>query len=67
MHYIALKSTMGEAIKDMFHDCHFELQEHMRNPIVIHAVMMGDIMYLQQALNSDNQIQGKLSKQSSRK
>jgi hypothetical protein len=50
VHYIALKSTMGETIKDMFHDCHLELQEGLRNPIAFHAVMMGGIMYLQQAL-----------------
>ncbi len=35
---------------DLFHDSHLELQEHMRNPIAFHAEMMGDIMYLNQAL-----------------
>ncbi len=36
--------------EDLFHDGHLELQERMRNPIAFHAEMMGDIMYLQQAL-----------------
>jgi hypothetical protein len=50
MHYMALQSTMGETVKDLFRDSHLELQEHMRNPIAFHAEMMGDIMYLQQVL-----------------
>jgi hypothetical protein len=41
---------MGETDEDLFHDAHLELQEHMTNPIAFHAEMMGDIMYLQQAL-----------------
>ena len=50
MHYMAHKSTIGENKNDLFHDAHLELQERMRNPIAFHAEMMGDIMYLQQAL-----------------
>jgi hypothetical protein len=50
MHYMAHKSTIGETPEDLFHDAHLELQERMRNPIAFHAEMMGDIMYLNQAL-----------------
>ena len=50
MHYMAQSSTVRETPKDLFHDAHLELQECMRNPIVFHTKMMGDIMYLQQAL-----------------
>jgi hypothetical protein len=50
MHYMAHKSTIGETAEDLFHDAHIELQERMRNPIAFHAEMMGDIMYLNQAL-----------------
>ena len=50
MHYMAQPSTFGETPEDLFHDAHLELQERMRNPIAFHAEMMGDIMYLQQAL-----------------
>ena len=50
MHYMAHKSTIGETKEDLFHDSHLKLQERMRNPIAFHAEMMGDIMYLQQAL-----------------
>lgn len=34
----------------LFHDDHFELQDHMRNPIVFNAEMMGDIMVYHQAI-----------------
>ncbi len=47
---MAQLSTIGETPEDLFHDAHLELQERMRNPIAFHAKMMGDIMYLQQAL-----------------
>jgi hypothetical protein len=50
MHYMAQQSTIAETPEDLFHDAHLELQERMRNPIAFHAKMMGDIMYLQQAL-----------------
>ena len=47
---MAHQSTFEETDEDLFHDAHLELQERMRNPIAFHAEMMGDIMYLQQAL-----------------
>ncbi len=50
MHYMAQSSTVRETPEDIFHDAHLNLQERMRNPIAFHAEMMGDIMYLQQAL-----------------
>jgi hypothetical protein len=50
MHYMAQHSTIGETPEDLFHNAHLELQERMRNPIAFHAEMVGDIMYLQQAL-----------------
>jgi hypothetical protein len=34
----------------MIQDAHLELQERMQNPIAFHAEMMGEILYLQQAL-----------------
>jgi hypothetical protein len=42
--------VLSETNQDLFHDAHRELQERMQNPIVVHAEMMVDIMYLQQAL-----------------
>ena len=50
MHYMASQATTGNTDEDLFHDAHLQLHEHMRNPFVFHAEMMGDIMYLQQAL-----------------
>jgi hypothetical protein len=50
MHYMVQQSTIRETDEDLFHDAHLELQECMRNPIAFHAEMVGDIMYLQQAL-----------------
>jgi hypothetical protein len=50
MHYMAHKSTIGGTDEDLLHDAHLDLQERMRNPIAFHAEMMGDIMYLNQAL-----------------
>ena len=50
MYYMAHPSTIGETKEDIFHNSHLELQERMRNPIAFHAEMMGDKMYLQQAL-----------------
>jgi hypothetical protein len=50
MHYMASQATTGDTDEDLFHDAHLQLQEHIRNPIAFHAEMMGDIMYLQQAL-----------------
>ena len=40
---------MGETDEDLFYDAHLDLQERMQNPIMFHAKMMGNIMYLQQA------------------
>ncbi len=51
---MAQLSTIGETPEDLFHDADHELQEHMRNPIAFHAEMMGDIMYLQQALRQQD-------------
>ncbi len=50
LHHMAHQSTFDENNEDLFHDDHLELQERMQNPIAFHAEMMGDIMYLQQAL-----------------
>jgi hypothetical protein len=50
MHHVAHLSTMGETDEDLFHNAHLDLQEHMRNHVTFHVKMMGDIMYLQQAL-----------------
>jgi hypothetical protein len=50
MHYMAQQSTIGETPEGLFHNAHLERQESMTNPIAFHAEMMGDIMYLQQAL-----------------
>ncbi len=50
MHYMASQSLMGETPEDLFHNLHLELEERMRNPIAFHAEMMGDIMYMHQAL-----------------
>ena len=53
MHYMASSAIASEntyADEDEFHDWHLELQERMSHPIAFHAEMMGDIMYLHQAL-----------------
>ncbi len=53
MHSMASSATnfvTGQTDEDRKHDEHLALQEHMRHPIVFHAEMMGDIMYLNQAL-----------------
>ncbi len=50
MHHMAHQSTIDETNEDLFYDTHLELQERMRNPIAFHPEMMGDILYLQQAL-----------------
>jgi hypothetical protein len=47
---MASESIMGKTPEDIFHDLHLELQEGMRNPVAFHAEMMGDIMYVHQAL-----------------
>jgi hypothetical protein len=50
MHYMSSQASN----EDFFHDSHLQLQEQMRNPIVLHAEMMGAIMYLQQVLKQPN-------------
>jgi hypothetical protein len=50
LHHMAHQSTFSETDEDLFHDTRLDLQEQMQNPIAFHAEMMGDIMYLQQAL-----------------
>jgi hypothetical protein len=50
MHYMASQATTGDTDEDLFHHANLQLQKSMRNPFAIHAEMMGDIMYLQQAL-----------------
>jgi hypothetical protein len=50
LHHMAHQSTLSETNEDHFHNAHLELQERMQNPIAFHAEMMGDILYLQQAL-----------------
>jgi len=70
LHHMAHQSIFEETDEDLFHDAHLELQERMRNPIAFHAEMMGDIMYLQQALRqpaADSTMQRNLCKLSSRK
>jgi hypothetical protein len=42
-------TAFNETPEDLFHDYHLDLQEHMQNPIAVHAEMMGDIMYYDQA------------------
>jgi hypothetical protein len=62
---MASQATTGDTDEDLFHDAHLQLQEHVRNPIAFHTEMMGDIMYLQQALKQPDA--RNLSTQSSRK
>jgi hypothetical protein len=56
MHYMAILSTTAfdETPEGLFHNHHLDLQERMRNPIVFHAGMMGDIMYYDQALQQSD-------------
>ena len=54
LHHVAHESITGETDEDLFHDSHLELQERMRNSIAFHAKMMGDIMYLNQALQQSD-------------
>ncbi len=51
---MAHQSTLSETDEDLLYNAHLELQEQMRNPIAFHAEMMGDILYLQQALRHHN-------------
>jgi len=54
LYHVAHESTMDETVEDIFHDAHLELQERMRNPIAFHTEMMGDVMYLQQAIRQSD-------------
>ncbi len=54
MHYMASQATTGNTNEDLFHNAQLQLQECMRNPIAFHTEMIGDIMYLQQALKQPN-------------
>jgi hypothetical protein len=40
----------GQTMENCQHDAHLSLQDHMSNPIFFHTEIMGDIMYLNQAL-----------------
>jgi hypothetical protein len=51
---MASQATTGNTDEDLFPNAHLQLQEQMRNPIASHEEMMGDIMYLQQALKQPN-------------
>jgi hypothetical protein len=50
MHNMSSQANTSDTNEDLFHNAHLQLQECMRNPIMFHAEMMGDIMYFQQAL-----------------
>jgi hypothetical protein len=50
MHYMA-SQAMCEHDYECLHDSHLDLQDCMRHPIVFLPEMMGDIMYLHQALH----------------
>jgi hypothetical protein len=50
MHYMVLQA-MCEHDYDCLHDSHLDLQDCMHHPIVFFAEIMGDIMYLHQALH----------------
>jgi hypothetical protein len=57
MHYMASKAASnvtGQSDEDTEHNKHLSLQVCIKNPIAFHAEMMGDIMYLQQALRQPN-------------
>jgi hypothetical protein len=50
MHYMASQAVC-EHDYDHLHDSHLNLQDHMCHPMAFLAEMMGDIMYLHQALH----------------
>ncbi len=49
MHYMASQAVCKQDY-DRLHDSHLDLQDCMRHPIAFLAEMMGDVMYLHQAL-----------------
>jgi hypothetical protein len=55
MHYMSAPATTAcnsdsQSDEDLQHEEHLSLQDRMSHPIAFHAEMMGDIMYLNQAL-----------------
>jgi hypothetical protein len=55
MHYMSARATAacnsdGQINEDLQHKEHLSLQDRMSHPIAFHTEMMGDIMYLNQAL-----------------
>jgi len=62
MHYLAAKSTTAADdddgnSPDRLHDEHLALQDRMSHLIAFHAEMMGDIMYIHQALEQHDAIE----------
>jgi hypothetical protein len=49
MHYMASQAVCEHDYKRL-HDSHLDLQDRMRHPIAFFVEMMGDTMYLHQAL-----------------
>jgi hypothetical protein len=56
MHYM-VSQAMCEHDYERLHDSHLDLQDCMRHPIAFLAEMVGDIMYLHQALRQQDSIQ----------
>ena len=50
MHYMASQAVYEHGYKRLCNS-HLDLQDHMRHPIAFLAEMMGDILYLHQALH----------------
>ena len=64
MHYMAAALTTASSpneddcfSKDTFHDWHLNLQERMSDPIAFFSEMMGDMVYLHQALKQPDAAQ----------
>ena len=63
MHYMAASTTTAASpnnkclSNDEFHNWHLDLQERKCNPIAFHLKMMGENMYLHQALKQPSAIQ----------
>jgi hypothetical protein len=49
MHYMASQAVCKHDY-DRLHNSHLDFQDHMRHPIAFLAEMIGDVMYLYQAL-----------------
>ena len=59
MHYMVHRATTahdndGQTVEDHQHNAHLDLQDRMSHPIAFHVEMIGDIMYLNQALCQPN-------------